>query len=206
MTWHSWLPPAIAFVLATSIAALELITSKYPRTAYFLRKSWRIYVYSTIYGVISLCAYFVLPDLLAKGTIKIEEGALPSSSGSAIVTAFLVGLSSKALMHIRLFSISTGSGTTFPVGVESFVQLFEPWLLEGIGLDEFTGLRSYVRQRLAKHNDIAVVKKAITDNLPNHIAPEPFKVDLERITEPIPAFELYFRKCGKTLFDMVFPP
>lgn len=45
-------PLSLAFVIAALVTALELITSKYPRTARFCVKSPWFYVYVLIYGLL----------------------------------------------------------------------------------------------------------------------------------------------------------
>lgn len=58
---------SLAFAIATCIAWLELVTSKYPRTAALLNKSWKLYVYSMSYGTISFFVMLFLQPLVEAG-------------------------------------------------------------------------------------------------------------------------------------------
>src|ERR1700688_3061252 len=116
-------PLAVAFVIAALVTALELITSKYPRTARFCVKSPWFHIYFVIYGLLGAGALALLPVLTQ---VTIEGVGL----SNPWVKAAFVGLSVKAFLHIRIFSVSTGPGQSFPFGLESFVQLFEPWMLK----------------------------------------------------------------------------
>jgi hypothetical protein len=154
-------PALLSFALATSLAALELITSKYPRTFSLLRHSWAFYAYAIIYGVIAFCVMLGLGALVKSGTVKLEGLGLSSPWVQAVV----IGVAFKAFLHIRLFSVSLGA-ESFPVGVETLVQLFEPWLQRTIELDHFNSLRNYIAPRAQKYSDLDLVKQQIAQNLP----------------------------------------
>ncbi len=122
---------AVAFIIASLVTALELVTSKYPRTARFCFKSPWFYGYVLIYGILAAGFLALLPLL---GSLVTIEGVGLSNPW---VKAVFVGLSVKAFLHIRIFSVSTGPGQSFPFGLESFVQLFEPWMLRTLELDHY---------------------------------------------------------------------
>src|SRR5262249_36951986 len=48
---------------------------------------------------------------------------------------------------------TTGPGQSFPVGLESFVQLFEPWMLRELELDHYDKERAFIQPRAARFND-----------------------------------------------------
>ena len=52
---------ALAFAVATTVTAIELITSKYPRTARFALSSIWFYMYVVIYGLMAAGALALLP-------------------------------------------------------------------------------------------------------------------------------------------------
>ena len=116
-------PPLLASTVATLLACIELITSRYPRTFFLLRKSWALYAYALIYGAIGFGVTLGLASLIRTGTIKLEGLGL----SGPWVQSLAVGLTIKAFLHIRLFSVGVGS-QSFPVGVETIVKLFEHWL------------------------------------------------------------------------------
>ncbi len=107
-------PPALAFVIATFLALLELVTSKYPQTFFLLRKSPAIYGYALIYGVMAFGVTLGIGALIKAGSIKLQGIGL----ANVWVQVAAIGISFKALLHIRLFSVGLGS-ESFPVGIET---------------------------------------------------------------------------------------
>ena len=144
-----------AGVLASVITLIELVTSKYPRTCHFLfKKSWKLYTYSIIYGGIAF--FFML--LLDSGLIKLEGLGI----SNIWIQAILVGISTKAFLHIRLFSATIGS-QSFPIGMETILLVFEPWLLEEIKLEEFNAVKEFVSNAETKYSSLEVVKTKLTE-------------------------------------------
>lgn len=198
------LPPAIlSFLIAAVFAALELTTSKYPRTIFLIKKCRHLYIYVAIYGLLSFGGLLSLNALVEAKKITLEGIGLQS----IWVKCIIIGLSTKALLHISLFSLSVGA-KTFPLGTETIVQLFEPWLLEEIFLFEFNEVSNFIAPRARKHNNLATVKQTIKDNLPaNFTGPERigFEAGVDAQTSVAPALEVYLRRFGKTNFTRVFP-
>jgi hypothetical protein len=187
-------PAILALILASSLAWLELVTSKYVRTFFLIRNDWALYGYSLVYGVISAGAV-VLWDLI--------PGLASQGARNLWFRAIVAGVSSKALLHIRLFTLPGGS----PFGTESIVNLFEPALLQNIDLNEFNQVRKFVADRAKKYKDLEVVKKTILENLPTleEVERKSFETDIEKATI-VAAMELYLRRFGRANFNMIFPP
>ena len=196
-------PALVAFVLATAIAWLELVTSKYPRTIYFIKKHWLLYTYALVYGFLSLLIMFLWDAL-----VKVDAVALASPlSTGRWAQSIAVGFSTKALLHIRLFTVSTGSQSV-PVGIESFVNLFEPALLQNIDLHEFYKVREFLQPRSEKYKDLDVVKAKILSDLPQSFdgaERTSFATDIEKALSVIAAMEVYLRRFGRANFNRVFP-
>jgi hypothetical protein len=133
------LPPLLSFIIGALVAHIELITSKYPRTFFLLKKSFALYAYTLIYGILSFFVMLTLESLTRAQIISLEGIGISNQW----IQALIVGVSTKALLHIRFFKVSFGS-QSFPVGVETFVFLFEPWLLRTIDLDEFNAVRDFI--------------------------------------------------------------
>jgi hypothetical protein len=114
---------ALTFAVATVVTAIELITTKYPRTPEFITKSRWFYAYILVYGTLGAAALALLP--LVGSEITMTGVGLENPW----VKALLVGFSVKAVLHIRIVTVSTGPNQSFPVGLETLVQLFEPWML-----------------------------------------------------------------------------
>src|ERR1700736_1601035 len=110
-------PPVLAFVIASFIAALELITSKYPRTFFLLKRCPALYVYALIYGLIGLGVMLGLNYLVSQKAVTLEGFGLSNPWWQAVA----IGLSVKAFLHLRIFSVGVG-GQSFPIGTETIVQ------------------------------------------------------------------------------------
>jgi hypothetical protein len=140
ITGGAWL----AFAVALLVTGLELITTQYPRSPAFVLKSLWFYVYVIIYGVIAGAVVLIFPLISDQVTMSGLGLANPWTK------AIFVGFSIKAFLHIRLFTVSTGPGSSFPVGIETAVQLFEPWMLRNLELDHWNKLQEFAAPRAAK--------------------------------------------------------
>jgi len=123
------------------------------------------------------------------------------------VQAIFVGVSTRAFLHIRLVKVSVGS-QSFPIGIETFMYLFEPWLLRGIELDEFNAVREFIDKSQGHYTDLNVVKQKIGGNIPPNL-PEDERIAFlrdmhDKRTVP-EAMELYLIYFGKKSFERVFP-
>lgn len=196
-------PPILAFLVATSVTLLELITSKYPRTFFLMKKSCSCYIYSIVYGFIAFFIMLGLDSLVKEGVLKLEGLGL----SYPVVQALAVGLTIKAFLHIRLFNIVSGA-QSFPVGIESIVQLFEPWLIRTTELYHFNASANYITLHSRSHSDLEKVKKTIKDNLPPTLTSQEktaFQADIDRVTNVFDAMILYLSTVGKKSFERVFP-
>lgn len=188
----------LAFAIAAGAAGLELITTQYPQTLFCVRKSTCFYGYMLVYAAIAFFATLGFDNL----DIQLQGMGVTESW----VQAIAIGLSTKALLHIRIFNVSVGS-QSFPIGTESLTMVFEPWLLRNIELDEYNLLQKFVASRAEKYNDIDHVKNKITNNIPSKIPnaeKAAFLADLEARTTVTSAMNLYLRVYGKRNFSRVF--
>ncbi len=193
----------LAFAIAAAITGLELVTSKYPRTYFLFRRSISFYGYLVVYGVIALGVVLLLDVLVANEVITVEGIGLENRW----VQAIAVGISIKAFLHIRLFNVSVGT-QSFPVGIETVVQLFEPWLLRTIELDHYNALKQFLAPRLASHTNIDVVKAKAKSNLPRALSREEraaFESDVDQAATIEEVMELYLSLLGKKNFNTEFP-
>lgn len=197
------LPPLLSFIIGALVAHIELITSKFPRTFFLLKKSFALYAYTLIYGFLSFIVMLVLESLTSAGIISLEGIGISNQW----IQALVVGFSTKALLHIRLFKVTFGN-QSFPVGVETFVFLFEPWLLRTIDLDEFNAVRDFIALAKNRYSDINAVKTKIEDNIPptlSNLEKTAFLTDLNEKESVSEAMELYLQSFGKRSFERVFP-
>lgn len=209
----SWGAYGLAFLLAATITWMELITTQYPRTiALFWKHSRDLWLYPCLYGILAAGAV----GLAQVGIVRVDlsvpaagaDGPQDSRPDSSIwLLALTLGVATKALMHIRLFNVSSGS-QAFPVGTESLVQLFEPWMLRNISLDEFYAVDEFLDRKVATYSKLATVRKTILSRLPDGIPDEEraaFKVDLNNAANEKEAMKLYLRLVGVRNFNRVFP-
>lgn len=196
------LPPLLSLITALCLIKLELVTSKYPQTFFLIKRSTHLYLYSLSYGIISFFLMFGLKFLIDAGSIKLEGYAI----SNVWVQAIIIGIATKALLHIRFFNVSIGS-QSFPIGLETIVQLFEPWLLRKIEIFEFNELRTFIQADAERYKSLNYVKRKIKENMPplpnaENIA---FKEDLNGKATVSEAMELYLRYFGKRSFKRIFP-
>lgn len=194
-----------ALLIASGITLLELITTEYPRTyPLLLRDSKKIYVYSIIYGAIAFGVTIGIDSLIASDVVTLEGIGL----SNLWIRAVAIGLTVKAFLHIRLFTVGISGRDQFPIGVETIVLLFEPWLLRDIEIDHFNTMRAYIQPRLAKYNDLQNVKQLITDNVPTSLPAEErkaFITDINEKTSIVEAMEKFIRYLGMRSFERAFP-
>jgi hypothetical protein len=212
-----FLKAALAFLISGGIAWIELVTSKYPRTIQlFWRRSWALWAYAAIYGLISLGFTLAYEPLARSGVFRLDIAGA-SKDASAIVfepswlIAILIGLSARALLHIRIFSVaSPGSKDTFPVGTETIVQLFEPWLLRSVAIDDYNAVSAYLARKAVDCPDLKTVRKAIRESLPgSQTFPEyerkALLIDLDDAATVEQALESYLRAFGVATVEQRFP-
>lgn len=196
-------PAILAFVIAAAISVSELITAKYPRTFFLLRKNHKLYLYALTYGAVAFGIMLGLRALVTAETVKLEGLGL----SLPWVQAIAVGLTTKAFLHINLFNVTVGS-QPMPVGLETLVQLFEPALLRTILLDEFNAVRNYAQPHADKHSNLPDDKGKIKRNIPSTLPAQEraaFESDLDKTDTVIDAMELFLRFVGRATFNRVFP-
>lgn len=192
----------LAFAIAGLICFLELVTSKYPRTTFLVLKCKALYAYCLIYAALAALIVQLLPVL--GGQLQIEG----LGAGNRWVEAVMVGVATKAFLHIRLFSVTTAPGRTFPVGFESLIALVEPWLLQTIDLHHFAEARSFLRDRVARHPDHARVLEAALAGIPPTFNPADkaaIRTDLAAAAGAEGVLGVYLSYCGRKALDSVFP-
>jgi hypothetical protein len=195
-------PIALAAVIGAAVTGLELITTEYPRTSTFALRSPWFYGFVVIYSIIAGGAYAILPLV----------GDQFSVAGLGIanpwVQAAIIGFSIKAVLHIRIFTVSRGPGDQLPVGLETLVQLFEPWLLSGLDLDHYFRELKFVRPRAALLPDVPTAKATAISNIPARFKPAvraALQADINRETTREGVIIVYMGYCGINLTKSTFP-
>jgi len=204
MSYFYYAPLLLAGIIGFVITLVELSTSTYPRTCnLLLKESLKPYIYSLIYGAIS--SMVMLYVMYTSNIEIIKFGEVEVSN--IWIYSMLVGLTTKALLHVRICSVPFGS-VSIPIGTEMIVQLFEPWLLKEIELDEFNATRKHVDKSKNDSTNLNDVKQKITDNLPTSISKIDkiaFLLDLDEQQTVSESMDIYLRNFGRKNFDRVFP-
>lgn len=194
---------AVTFAVATVVTAVELLTSKYARTVRFAVKSAWFYAYILIYGLLGAIALALLP--LVGDQVTTEGIAI----NNPWIKAAVIGFSIKALLHIRIFAVSTGPGQSFPVGLESFVQLFEPWMLRSLELDHYSEQRDFIAPRAAKFANVADARTQSKNNPPPGLSGAEkavFEADIDQAATAEQVIAGYLKYSGVRLTKTTFPP
>lgn len=192
---------ALALFIAALVAALELITSKYPRTLSFVLKSRWFYIYVLIYGILGGVAFALLP-------LAGDQIVTSSIIANPWIQAALVGFSIKAFLHIRIFTVSTGPGQSFPVGLVSFVQLFEPWILRNIELDHYYEQRAFIAPRASKFETVEATRKQAINNIPLELTKEEkaaLTSDIQQAATPAQVIGAFLKYFGRRFTRDTFP-
>jgi hypothetical protein len=194
---------ALAVAVAVLVTGLELITSKYPQTPTFVLKSGWFYGYVIIYGLIAGGVAAILPLIPDQVTIS------GLSLENPWIKAAVIGFSIKAFLHIRLFSVSTGPGSDpFPVGIETIVQLFEPWMLRSLQLDHWNKLQTFVAPRAGAFPTVADASARALANIPAGTEPAlraAFNADISAAGTQSEVIIVYMRYFGTAACRRVFP-
>ncbi len=198
-------PPLFGFVVAGILAWVELVTSRYPRTFTFIRTSPALYSYCFIYGIIGFAVLFGFDALVSAGVLKAEGLGL----SNPWIRAFEIGVAVKALLHIRLFTVTAGS-QPFPVGIESLVQLFEPWLLDRVEQDEFNEKSSYIEQKRHEYPEVTVKQfkvrlSAATRPSLSQKERSAIAIDIANALTADEAMTIYLDRFGRRTLDRLYP-
>ena len=194
-----FLPYLLAGCVGFMTTLIELITSIYPRTYHFLRNSTLyICLYSGLYGIFSV----IMMLLVEYGYIKLEGIGV----SNILIQSLLVGITIRALLHIRIFSYNTGSELV-PIGTETILLPIESWLLKEIGIGEYNTVKEYTDKTETCYKDFDNVKREIKRNIPSTNEQEitTFSLDIDKTENISEAMSLYIRQFGKKSFDRVFP-
>lgn len=193
-----FLGPLLAAVVAFVVVLTELLTSKYPRTIFLVSRCSHLYWYGLIYAVIAAGICWLIPNLPVAGV----------NTSNMWIRALVVGVAVKAFLHIRLFSVSVGPGKTVPVGIETVVQLFEPWLLTEIDLCQFNNEGAFLGPREAKYPVIADTRSTALNGIPGVFADDlkaAMRTDLANALTVRAILSAFLKYVGRRTFEQTFP-
>jgi hypothetical protein len=194
---------ALTFSIASTIALLELITSRYRNTFTFLWSRWQLYAYMAIYGAFGVFLFLLIDYLVAQKSVTFEGVAVDSPWLKAV----LVGISAKALMNITLFNVASGAGTV-PIGMSTIVHLFEPLLLDELNLRVWNDVRTFLGPHAQKYPRLEEVKAIIERNIPPTLSGErraALRADLSERDTVEGAMETFLYAVGRGTFVRSFP-
>ncbi len=123
-----------AFISGSIFSVIELFTIRYNKISDFIITSRALYIYAFFYGALAVGVY-----MFAK-TPMLQYIPFDGIGFKQIFGAILIGLSIKAITDLKVFSLNVGNNKTYPVGLKSFTQSFDNYMLSKV---EFHWFRSY---------------------------------------------------------------
>lgn len=205
-------PTIIAFCIGAFFTWFELRVSKYPTTGHFIAFIRPVLIYCIAYGVIAAAGFLLSGSLISSGKLKIEGLGLDSPYAPYIL-AIVLGLSSKAIMQLNLYTVTVGS-TPFPLGFQTIVQLFEPFLIRSILIREDGEVRNFIKPFADKYpitktdkTKLSELKKKIIANIPQQLPKSErsaFENDIAKDEDVHEAMERFLRFLGRGTFLQVF--
>ena len=124
------------------------------------------------------------------------------------IKAAVVGFTIKAFLHVRLFTVSTGPGSSFPVGIETIVQLFEPWMLRSLELDHWNKQQAFATARAGAFPTVAAASAQALANIPTvttHAVRAAFNADIAAAGTQAEVIVVYMKYFGTASAKRVFP-
>jgi len=195
----------LAAVIAFTVQFCELYFTKYPNTIeLFIGKTWKIFGYSLMYGIAGAIMMLLVLFYLDGSVVTGENTPV----NNVFLQACVVGITVKGLLEINCFSFKNGT-TESPIGLKTLTQLFEPYFIGQLEMEEYNYTKEYVDQRISKYPDLVVIKQMIKNN--SHVDSNKkdfttFLIDLDEIgTTPSEALLFYLERFGRKNFDRVFP-
>ena len=141
------LPFALAFVVGGLLSVNEIVNIRYKKIAVFILSSPFLYLYAVLFGLLS--ALFLY--LIQSGAIS--QDLVQGTEGNLYMTAFAVGMCTRAFFDIKLFNVPTGGDKPFSVGVKTITQFVEDPLLGRIDSHWFKHYREFIKEVENKYND-----------------------------------------------------
>jgi len=201
---------ATAFVLASAITWLNLITDKYPRTwTLFVWKSSGIWLYALTYGVLAAVLFCLLTFVIDVSelsiTIQSRYGELKPPAGWTL--SIIIGVFIKTFLKFNLFTYNFGKDQ-IPVGLEWLSSKIENYFTRTIEIDEFRAVKDTVKKSASHYQNFSAVKSAIKKGIPkfhmDQAESEAFEWELDKNNNIEDALELYLRTVGPKLFKSTF--
>jgi hypothetical protein len=200
-TMNLW-PAVVAFSIGGVFTWLEFCTSKYSTTFFLIAWKRPLLIYCAIYGAIAVGGFLLSDFLIKSGKLKIEG----LGTESPYILAAVLGFTSKAVIQLNIYTVTTGS-TPFPIGFQTIVQLFEPYLVRSIILEEFNEVRWFVSRYASKFSDLSTVKTMIKQNIPASLSQQEraaFENEVNKDEQAHEAMERFLRFGGRKTFLRIF--
>jgi hypothetical protein len=154
-----------------------------------------------MYGLVASVTSVISGTLLQSGSLKLEGPWI----ASPYVQAFVIGVSVRAVLHINLFTLTSGKTTT-PIGFETFTRFFEAGLLRDMKFFEFIQIDGYLAG-YANRFTIDEAKARARANVPATLAAEErdaFVVDVEKASAVRDVMEVFLRFAGQRPFEYAY--
>ena len=200
----------LSFLLGLYISLNDLFTSS-PLFFAFARKSIALWLLGFIYGALSIGFFYLLKENLIN--ISIEGGVItkPISDNTKMwAFAIFAGVSIKSLLGISFYNFRYDGGKSFPLGLATFVKIFEPQILKSIETDHYIAFDNFLTNAEQKTSQLSlqdihnVIRNKVYARFPTAEV-NSFLLDLANTQNSREALSLYLRAFGKKIFCHTFP-
>ncbi len=199
---------ALAFVLALYISITEFFNTNSAIVFAFAKRSVWLWLYGSVYGLVAVLFLLLIYHRFIKadiGTIALA-GLQPTSK--VWFYAAVIGISTRSLLNISFYNIAV-DGKTFPLGLATFVQTFEPRLTKLIDEDYFISFDVFLQRAVManKHLMLVEVHEIMRERLSSRLTRSEvssFLLQLADTKSVREAFSLYISTFGKRIFCHTF--
>jgi hypothetical protein len=201
---------ALSFLLGLYISLNDIFSSS-PMFFAFAKKSPALWLLGAIYGGLSVGFFYLLKETLID--ISIEGGAIvkPISDNVKIwAFAAFAGISIKSLLGISFFNFRYDGGKIFPLGLATFVKIFEPQILKSLETDHYIAFDTFLTNAEQKTSHLSlqdihnIMRNKVSARFPTAEV-NSFLLDLANTQNSRDALSLYLRGFGKRIFYHTFP-
>jgi hypothetical protein len=202
------IPYGVAFLLAFYISLHDFFGANPAIYFAFAKKSWWLWAYAVIFGAIAMLFLLLIQREFLDASLEKSDGTALEVSYSIWMYSLFAGVSTKPLLNISIYNVPL-DGRTFPIGVATFLQLFEPHLKKQIDDDHFIHLDKFLKTAVSLNatlslSDIRQITRTTSASRLSQHDVSSFELELSNAGSPREAFNLYLTKFGKKIFCHTF--
>lgn len=201
---------ALAFLFGVYISLHDLFNAKAKEMLFaFAWKSWALWAYGSIYGGLAILFFYLLKDNFLNVAIETAAARSLGEEFKIWLLAIFSGISIKSLLNVSFYNARI-DGKTLPIGLATFVEIFEPQLIKILGDDHFICLDTFLTkadlriEHLSLDDTRNLIRNTITSRYTKQEVTE-FLLELATRGNKKEVLALYMRAFGKKTFCYTFP-